>query len=456
MRNFYAGFFLICLGFTIGFSQHTDSIFLSVKLDTIHHELHVEQEFILINQSSKTLTEAYFHGWANAYSGKLTVLNKVKLQDRKGALHFSEKEERGGTRDLVFTNAENDTISHQVQEREFVHIKLGKPWKTGEKIKLKTTYTVKIPFDAVTRYGYNPNGNYLLKYFFLQPATVNENGHWVLQHYKDFEGLTAYPSFYQLELELPENYEVYSDLGRNGNLWTGENLEHFRIYLTKNPNDKHRFFDKNSRLNIDFGFGYDSIQSPIVDSLLPHQVSFLEKHLGQIPTSQLFISYKTKKEQEYFGVDDLDAWLFEVKLFTEQEKNALQLFQILSYEYIDRLFSVNKIEDHWLKNGLQFYLMMKYVDENFPALKLAGHLPDNIKVLGIKPLYFFHAARLKMNDRYKLLYLYLARQNYDQPINTPFDELSNMNQIAISGFKTGLTFYLMDEYLENGTFYEMI
>src|SRR5690606_17921000 len=116
----------------------------------------------------------------------------------------------------------------------------------------------------------------------------------------------------------------------------------------------------------------------------------------------------------------------------------------------------NKIEDHWLKNGLQFYLMMKYVDENFPKLKLAGHLPDKIKVLGIKALNFFHAAKLQMNDRYKLLYLYLARQNYDQAINTPFDELSNMNQIAMSGFKTGLTFYYIDQYLGNRNFHEMV
>lgn len=444
------------MGFGIGLSQQTDSIFLNVKLDTIRHELHVEQEFILINQSLKTLNEVYFHSWANAYSGKLTVLNKIKLQDRKGALHFSEREQRGSLSDLIFQNTDSDTISHQTQEREFVKIDLPTFWRRGESIRLKASYVVKIPFDAVTRYGKSPNGNYLLKYFFLQPATVNSTGHWVLQHYKDFEELAAYPSFYQLKISYPENYQMTSDLESDGEFWTAQNLEHFRIYLTKNELEKHSFLLKESGINVDFGFSYDSIQKPIIDSLLPHQLSFLEKHLGQLPTNQLFISYKTKKEQEYFGVDDLDAWLFEIQLFTEEEKNSLKLFQILSYEYIDRLFSVNKIKDHWLKNGLQFYMLMKYVDETYPDLKLAGHLPDKIKVLGIKPLNFFHAAKLKMNDRYKLLYLYLARQNYDQPINTPLDELSNMNQIAMSGFKTGLTFYYMDQYLGKDYFYELI
>src|SRR5690606_25884104 len=236
MGKLYACFFWIfCFGFL--FSQQTDSIYLDVKLDSTRHELHVKQEFVLLNQSQKTLTEVYLHAWANAYSGKLTVLNKVKLQDRKGALHFSEREDRGGARDLILLNDENDKILYQEQEREFLKIELEKPWKKGEIIRLKAEYTVKIPVDAVTRDGRTEKGNYLLKYFFLQPATLNANGNWVLQHYKDFEELSAYPSYYQLKIEHPENYLISTDLEKNEEFWTAGNLEHFRIYLTKNKEE---------------------------------------------------------------------------------------------------------------------------------------------------------------------------------------------------------------------------
>ena len=61
-----------------------------------------------------------------------------------------------------------------------------------------------------------------------------------------------------------------------------------------------------------------------------------------------------------------------------------------------------------------------------------------------------------MNERYKFLYLYLARQNFDQPIQTDFDELSNLNQIAISGFKTGISFYYIDQYLGGNEWDELI
>jgi hypothetical protein len=455
MFKFYLGILLILVGFQHSLAQNLDEVKLHALLDPETQTLHVTQYFDLVNHSHKDLEEVYFHAWANAYSGKLTELNRIKLQDRKGALYFSGKEEKGGLQTLDFSK-NYESLPYQIQEREFVKLPLKETWKSGERIQLEAEYWVKIPQDAITRYGFNDKGEYLLKYFFLQTATVDDNGDWVLQHYKDFEELAANPSKITFTMNQLEDYYLFSDLKEYNRIWNGENLEHFRLYLTPNPQNSHSYFDASSQLNIDFGYAFDSVQKPVVDSLIPRQIQYLKEHLGALPGNQLFVSAKTKKEQDFFGVDDLDAWIMEIKLFTEEEKNALKLFQVLSYEYIDRLFAVNKIEDHWIKNGLQYYLMMKYVEENFPSLKLAGQLPDKVKILGIKPLNYFHAAKLKMNDRYKLLYLYLARQNYDQPINTRFDELSNLNQIAMSGFKTGISFYYIDQYLGGTTFSELI
>jgi hypothetical protein len=455
MFKFYLGIFLCFWGLQNSLAQNLDEITLHLILDPETQTLQVSHKFQLYNRYEKDLDEIYFHSWANAYSGKLTELNRIKLQDRKGALYFSEKEQRGGLKDLVFIS-DTDSLNFQIKEREFVNLHLKETWNQGEWITIFAEYEVKIPFDQVTRYGFNDKGEYLLKYLFLQPATQNSDGDWVLQHYKDFEELAAHPSKYTLTMNQLYAYNMFSDLKEYNRIWKADNLEHFRIYLTPHSENFHVYESENADWRIEFGFGYDSIQKPIIDSLIPHQIQYLKEHLGSLPTDKLFISAKTKKEQDFFGVDDLDAWITQIKLFSEEEKNALKLFQILSYEYIDRLFAVNKIQDHWIKNGLQHYLMMKYVDDHFSHLKLPGQLPDKIKILGIKPLNYFHAAKLEMNDRYKLLYLYLARQNYDQPINTDFDEFSNLNQIAISGFKTGISFYYIDQFLGENTFNDLI
>ncbi|MET3730972.1 hypothetical protein [Moheibacter stercoris] len=454
MSKFYLVLVLIWMSI-ISLSQEKDRISYHLNLNPTTNILTVYQTFELTNSSQQDLEEIYIHAWANAYSGRLTRLNEIKLQDRKGALHFSEKEERGHLQYLVISQNSN-LLSYEIVEREFVKLNLSEPWVKGTRIQLLANYEVKIPKDVFTKYGYNEQQEFLLKYFFLQPATQDEKGKWVLQHYQDFEELSANPTNVQLTMDQLDEYDMASDLFEENKIWRGENMEHFRLFLTPKPENIQHFKSADQNLQIEFGYALDSIQKDHYAQLLPKQLQFLEDHFGPLPMRKLFISSKTKREQDFLGVDDLDAWILELKLFTEEEKNALKLFQVLAYEYIDHLFVVNKNQDHWIKNGLQYYVMMKYVDHYYPTLKLAGQLPDKLSVLGIKPLNYFHASKLKMNERYKFLYLYLARQNYDQPIETDFDELSNLNQIAISGFKTGISFYYIDQYLGGNEFDHLI
>lgn len=446
----FFGMFSFLFGNYFLSAQESDSIILKIELDTLNAELTVKQEFKITNRSPKSLTHVYFHAWANAYSGRKTELAKSKLEDRKGELYFSEKEDQGALTNLYFFNQDGITLPHKIEKKEFVKVNLTTPWKKNEKLHIKSSYKVKIPADIFTQYGKDKEGNYLLKYFFLEVATLDQQYNWVLQHYKDLDNLASYPSTYNVKFKLPKNYAIWGDLIEEDGIWKSQKTEHFRAFLSPNSNKVHSFLTAN--LSVDLAYSIDQKDLPIIESLLSHQIQFLENCFGKLPVSHLFASSKTKKQQNYLGVDDLDIWIKEVKLFSDEERNALKLFQILSYEYIDRLFSTNKTQNHWLKNGLQFYVMMKYVAAQFPEMKLLGKLPEEINFLGLKPLKMFHASNLKMNDRYKLLYLYVARQNYDQAINTAYDELSNMNEIAISGFKTGLSFYYINEYLGENTF----
>lgn len=438
------------------YGQQGDRQILKVELDTVSNKLIVEQKFVLINHTPKTLTNLYLNAGVNAYTGRMTELNKTKLEARKGALYFSKREDRGAIANLSLRNNENNDLKFKFEEREFIRVELNKAWMVNDTLSFSAFYEIKIPFDEVTKYGKSKNGDYLFKYFFIYPAVMDANGNWILRHYKDMEEPIAYPTDFQLEFKFPENYNLFTDLKGAENQWSGEDIEFFRLYLTKNPERTHTYMSEDQSIKIEFGFPINPEDLAVTDSLLPLQISFLEEHLGKLPTDKLFISSKTKKEQNFFGVDDLDIGFTQIKPFTKAERNALKLFQILSYEYTDRLFLTDKIKDHWFKNGLQYYLMMKYTDRFFPELRIVGHATENFKVLGLRPLNFFDAAKLKMNDRYKILFLYIAIQSYDQPINTPYDEFSKLNQLAVSGFKTGFTFYYLDNYLANGNFSKLV
>ena len=98
------------------------------------------------------------------------------------------------------------------------------------------------------------------------------------------------------------------------------------------------------------------------------------------------------------------------------------------------------------------YYQLKYLKKYYPDTKLLGDLPDDFSILKIKPLKYFFISKVPLIDRYKLGYRYIATQNYDQPINENFLELSNINQYIISGFKSGLSFNFLSEYLSQGIF----
>lgn len=435
-------------------AQKNDSVFLQLTLDTLRGEIKVQQEFRLYNATEKTFDTLQLHAWANAYSGKATVLNRTKLEERKGKLHFSNKEERGGISDLTFLNAQHQPLSFVSHKREFLQLILEAPWQANQFLQFYAHYKVKIPTDQITVYGRNQIGNYLLKYFFLEMAIWDPYKGWEMQHFKDMEAVTSAPKTYVVQINIPTSYSITGNLENENQVWIGNDLKHIELFFTKDSAHIHHF--QQGHRSLDVGFELEKSQVAIMDSLLPMQWDFLEKHVGPLRHSHLFISSKIKKEQNFFGVDDLDAWVTEIPLFSEQEKTALKLMQWLTYAYLDRLLAINTIKDHWLRNGLQYYLMMKYVDEFFPETLLFGDLSQKISWMGIQPLQLFNLSKLKLNERYHLLYLYMTRQNYDQPINTPWDKMSKMNQIAMSGFKTGMTFRFIAEYLGENTFVDLV
>ena len=119
---------------------------------------------------------------------------------------------------------------------------------------------------------------------------------------------------------------------------------------------------------------------------------------------------------------------------------------MLSKKITEEGIITNKTNDHWLKNGIKSYLEIQYLKKFYPNHLLLGNLPENVKILGIKPIKAFHASKLKLSERYGLAYHYIYTQNLDQKITTPYHQLSNFNTTAISQFETGSLLNYSSEY----------
>ncbi|MCO6565595.1 MAG: hypothetical protein J6581_09165 [Apibacter sp.] len=116
------------------------------------------------------------------------------------------------------------------------------------------------------------------------------------------------------------------------------------------------------------------------------------------------------------------------------------------------MIKVDKNKYHWILNALLTYYQLNYLKKFCPKTKLLGNLPKELNIFKIKPLKYFFISKVPITGRCKLRYRYVATQNYDQQIGKNLLELNNINQYLISGFKSGLSFNFLLEYLGVGLF----
>ena len=84
---------------------------------------------------------------------------------------------------------------------------------------------------------------------------------------------------------------------------------------------------------------------------------------------------------------------------------------------------------------------MKYVDENYPDLKLLGTLAN---FWGIRS---FHAADLNFNEQYNLFFMQMARTNRDQALTVPKDALLKFNANIAGKYKAGIGLKYLDDFV---------
>ena len=153
---FYFSFLLFLLGINSIYSQHTN--ILNVKLEEDEKVLQIQQEFTYQNDSNVTLEELYFNDWANSYSDKNTALAKRFAEQFKKSLHLAKDDERGAT-DIISAVDEDYrglTWKHN-SGKDIIKINLNKPLAPNESAIIFITYSVKLPPNKYTSYGYNNN-----------------------------------------------------------------------------------------------------------------------------------------------------------------------------------------------------------------------------------------------------------------------------------------------------------
>ncbi|MEN8125538.1 MAG: aminopeptidase [Bacteroidota bacterium] len=442
MHKFYFILFLF-FGYHFNLVAQTNEISIKAKLDPKYQTIDIEQEITYHNNSSDILDTIYIHNWANAYDNRKTPLSKRLIENYDKGLYFAKIQKRG------YSKITDISIDHQItnwnedpEAIDIVKVILPNSLLPKQKVTLSIHYTVKVPIDNFTHYGFKEN-NYNLRYWYITPAVYD--GKWHTMSNLDMDDLYIDPTNYSITFVVPRGFSLHSDLNSEIQIkdsqviynLEGKNrtdielsiklLSSFDSYLTDSLEVVSNLKSKNLTI-------------PLKTDILNRQLYFITEFLGKYPHKKILVNDITYRKNQVYGLNQLPKSLTP---FSDAFEWDIKMFKALTKKYIENTILVNKRDDYWLADGIQIYMMMEYISKYYPEIKATGNIS---KIWGFRS---YSLAKLDFNGKYPFVYQFAARKNIDQSLITRADSLSNFNRKIVNKYKAGIGLRYLDAILND-------
>ena len=441
---------LISITTLLSFSQH--EIKIKVELDTILNILEIDQQ-ILLGELKNKKDSIYLLDWNNSFNSKNTHLAKSFSEEYKKKFHLAKDKERGFTKIESIKDAyDNDLIYYRLKtNQDVIVVKLD---SMNPIIRIK--YRLKIPSNKFTGYGYTKSKNYYLQYWHLVPAMNLDD--WTFYSNRNLNDIPSSKyNITALEIKTPDNYHVTTELKETKSELSTSNGFKYSFWESKEIYDPKIYIEKERSYTLIEGSNLIFSKNKITKSysLNKSQLEESAKKVLDFIENELKINYNNKfilSEADYNNnkIYDLNILPKILKLYPEEFVYELQLLKILLSKVLDNSLIINPRKEYWLKDGVQIYTMIRYVEKFHPNISLVGSLSN---FPGFKNLY---ASKLKYNDKYYLGALHMYRINNTQKLNIPKDSLLKFNERIANNYKSGLLLYNLSKKIKKLEFSKII
>ncbi len=435
--------FLVCLCYLSSFGQN--KIDLKAVFDVESNEIKVSQTIKYFNTTQNELQTIYLNNWGNSYSTKSTALAKRIADEYINDFHLAKNKDRGYSivtsmqqngKDIPFCELENAP--------DVLKVDLNTPLKGNSFYEITLNYIVRIPNSKFTKYGVTNAGDINLRYWYITPTVYS--GTWEYYSNKGLDDLYIPKADVSLNIICPKEYRVTSELNVDSKT---EDTSNLNIKLSgKNRLNTKLFLNKtkvfNTIQNQDFSL-VSSIKDEkleVIEKVLITEkiLKFIEGNLGKYPHNKLVLSQIDYDKDPIYGLNFLPKF---IKPYPNNFQYELKLLKIALINYLENTLLVNPRTEQWLLDGIQIYYLMKYVDEYYPNMKFLGSFAD---IWGVRS---FHAADMKFNDKYNLVFMLMARTNRDQKLTMAKDSLLKFNANIANKYKAGVGLRYLDDFVNH-------
>ena len=444
--SFKTLFFLIVLFFPIKqMAQHHSKMVVEVNTD--NKILNVVQELTYFNQSNDTLSSIVLNDWNNAYTNKNTPLAERFSDEFERSFHLANENERGRTENITIIDNNKSFLTWERDKNfpDVVQVRLRNKLLPQQIVMLTLTYLVKIPSDLFTKFGYGKEGKMNLKNWYLTPSRYENNAFVKYNNFNLDDNANAATDI-DLVIKVPNQLDLSTDLNevtkfKNNDYTTytlsGKNRIDFGLFL-----DKKAAFSiyKNSAIEVVSNIQDDRLNDIQKALVIDKVVNYVAENMGTYPFEKITVSQADYERNPFYGLNQLpnfispfpDEFLFEIKFLKTYLNN-----------YLKNTLQLDPRKDSWIFDGIQVYIMMKYIDDFHPDSKMMGN------VAKLKILRGYNLVSLDFNGQYSYFYMLMARKNLDQPLGDSKNTLIRFNEKIASKYRAGLSLKYLDSYLEN-------
>ncbi len=465
------------IGIAQTYFQQEVNFTINVKLDDVKNEITADERIEYINNSPNDLSFIYMHLWPNAYKDNTSALAKQFLENGVTKLEYAKPADRGYIDQIDFKI--NDKLAKWELLKDSIDIcklYLNEPLKHGGKVIITTPFHVKIPSGKISRLGHIGQ-SYQITQWYPKPAVYDLNGWNYMPYLNQGEFYSEFGSF-DVSITLPKNYV----LGATGDMIDGEkelewlnkkvketeaitsfDAEDIAFPISDSATKTLRFKQKNVH---DFAWFCDKryhvlkgeIETPHTKHKVTTWVMFtgtagnLWRNSISYVNDAIYYYSLWNGDYPYNNCTAVDGTIsagsgMEYPNITVigSAATANMLDVVITHEvghnWFYGMLGSNERIHPWMDEGMNSYNELRYVETKYPDKQLIGRFAKN----GVGKT--FDLNQYKQKVQYELGYLFPAKKNEDQPIETPAYDYIELNYAGIVYCKTAIVFDYLKAYI---------
>jgi len=429
-------------------AQH--SSVLDVQLKTENAELIIEQELTFVNTSEVSIKKIVLNDWNNAFSSKKSALAKRFSDEFLRSFYYASEKELGKTTIFKITDLNNSSLKHKRIENQIdlIEIELQNLLEPNQKITIKINYSVKLPHQKFTHYGFYPDGKIEIRDWILFPAMF-QNDDFLRYSNENLNDVPNAITDFTINFRTDKSSEVSSNLQtekitENQFVLTGKKSNY--VYLSIEPQRTFKTF-KNEIIEVETNLFDKNIDEITTQRTIHDIVRFVAQKIGESEQEKIIVSEIDYKRNPFYGFNQLPSFL---RPFPDNFTYELKFLKTYTENYIASNLNIDKRKENWLVSALEMYLIIEYINQYHPDIKMLGTISE------IKFLKGFYSTKMNFEDQFYFLYLMMARRNLDQSSGSPKNELIKFNEQIAVKYKSGLELKYLEDFLEQGVLQQSI